>query len=213
MVLGLQLLKVDCVKVLQMIGLYLVGLLLVQLKDDIDVVLLFDVISIGLSKGQLKMMEVDVIVIIQVFMGSKQVEMQVKVVVVVQINCEEGNVFLVKNKIQLGVVIILFGLQYQIICLGSGECLLLSSKVCVNYEGKLFNGIVFDSFYGCQLVEFGLDQVIKGWIEGVVLMLVGLKYCFWILGELVYGENGILGGLIGLNVILIFDVELLGVLL
>ena len=52
------------------------------------------------------------------------------------------------------------GLQYQVIRPGS-ERPLPSSKVRVNYEGKLLNGTVFDSSYGRQPAEFGLDQVIR----------------------------------------------------
>lgn len=213
-VLGMFVLKVDCEKVGLMLGSYVVGFLLVQLKDELDLDVLFDVIGIIFVNGILKMIVEQVKVMLEGFMVVKQVEGQVKVVVQVGINCIEGNVFMVKNKIVLGVVIIVLGLQYQVLCLGSGDCLMLISKVCVNYEGKLLDGIVFDSSYSCgQLVEFGLDQVIKGWFEGVLLMLIGVKYCFWIFGELVYGEQGILGGLIGLNVMLMFDVELLNVFL
>ncbi|PZT41563.1 peptidylprolyl isomerase, partial [Stenotrophomonas sepilia] len=140
--------KVDRVKVSQMIGSYSVGPSLAQLKDDIDVASLFDAISTGLSKGQPKMTEADATATIQAFMGSKQAEMQAKAAAAAQTNREEGNAFLAKNKTQPGVVTTPSGLQYQIIRPGSGERPLPSSKVRVNYEGKLLNGTVFDSSYG-----------------------------------------------------------------
>lgn len=57
-----------------------------------------------------------------------------------------------------------------------------------------------------QPATFPLDQVIKGWTEGVQLMVEGEKRRFWIPAALAYGENpggGRPGG------VLVFDVELL----
>jgi peptidylprolyl isomerase len=51
---------------------------------------------------------------------------------------------------------------------------------------------------------FGLDQVIKGWTEGVALMVEGEKTRFWIPQDLAYkGEPGAPRGM------LVFDVELI----
>jgi FKBP-type peptidyl-prolyl cis-trans isomerase len=60
-----------------------------------------------------------------------------------------------------------------------------------------------------QPISFRLDQVIKGWTEGVQLMKVGEKARFWIPGELAYGDKpsrpGAPAGM------LVFDIELLGI--
>ncbi|MEQ4576506.1 MAG: FKBP-type peptidyl-prolyl cis-trans isomerase, partial [Gammaproteobacteria bacterium] len=128
-------------------------------------------------------------------------------------NREEGNAFLAKNKNEKGVITTASGLQYMVLRQGSGERPTATSKVRVNYEGKLLDGTVFDSSYGRgEPAEFGLGQVVKGWTEGLQLMPVGSKYRFWIPSNLAYGPDGTPGGPIGPDSTLTFDVELLGIL-
>ena len=70
---------------------------------------------------------------------------------------------------------------------------------------------VFDSSYKRgQPATFGLNQVIKGWTEGVQLMTPGSKYRFFIPSQLAYGDQGA-GNSIGPGETLVFDVELISV--
>ncbi|MGH8040189.1 MAG: FKBP-type peptidyl-prolyl cis-trans isomerase N-terminal domain-containing protein [Stenotrophomonas sp.] len=205
--------KVDRVKVGEMLGSYAVGPSLAPLKDDVDLDALFDAVTTVFNKGTPKMTPEQAKSILEGFMAAKQAEQQAKAAAQGGTNRTEGNAFLAKNKTVPGVVTTASGLQYQVLRPGSGERPMPTSKVRVNYEGKLLDGTVFDSSYQRgQPVEFGLDQVIKGWTEGVALMPTGSKYRFWIPGELAYGEQGTPGGPIGPNATLTFDVELLNVL-
>jgi len=123
----------------------------------------------------------------------------------------EGKQFLEQNKNQPGVTVTPSGLQYKILKEGTGKRPLATSTVDVHYRGTLLDGTEFDSSYKRnKSISFALNQVIKGWTEGVQLMKEGAKYKFFIPSELAYGSGG--GGSIPPNATLIFEVELLKVL-
>ena len=78
----------------------------------------------------------------------------------------------------------------------------------VHYTGWTTDGKMFDSSVTRgSPASFPLNGVIKGWTEGLQLMVVGEKRRFWIPAGLAYGETpsrpGAPAGL------LVFDVELL----
>lgn len=101
-----------------------------------------------------------------------------------------GEEFLAKNAKKSGVKVTASGLQYEVLKEGKGEHPVATSKVKVHYHGTTPEGVVFDSSVERgEPISFGLDQVIKGWTEGVQLMKVGAKYRFYIPQELAYGPS------------------------
>ncbi len=123
-----------------------------------------------------------------------------------------GNDFLAENMKREGVEVTASGLQYEVLEEGTGANPAATDRVTVHYEGTLTDGIVFDSSYQRgQPIDFGLNQVIRGWTEGVQLMKEGATYKFLIPSALAYGERGTPGGPIGPNEDLIFTVELIRV--
>jgi FKBP-type peptidyl-prolyl cis-trans isomerase len=103
------------------------------------------------------------------------------------------------------------GLIYIAVKPGTGASPAATDKVKVNYEGKLMDGTVFDSSYKRgQPIEFGLNQVIPCWTEGVQKMKVGGEATLVCPPSIAYGERGAPGA-IPPNATLVFKVELLGV--
>ena len=124
---------------------------------------------------------------------------------------EEGEKFLAGNKAKSGIQVTDSGLQYKVLLEGNGKSPSATDRVTVHYEGTLIDGTKFDSSYDRgEPIDFGLNQVISGWTEGVQLMKEGAKYKFFIPYDLAYGPRGSAGA-IPPYAALIFTVELIRV--
>lgn len=83
------------------------------------------------------------------------------------------------------------GLKYRILREGKGKKPTATQQVEVNYHGWLDNGKVFDSSYRRgESISFGLNQVIKGWTEGMQLVGSGGMIELEIPSDLAYGSRG-----------------------
>lgn len=100
------------------------------------------------------------------------------------------------------------GLYYVITKQGTGVKPNSNSNVTVNYKGYFLNGTVFDQSKEAG-ITFNLQQVIKGWTEGITYFNEGGEGILLIPSNLGYGSqsiNGIPGGSV-----LVFDIKLLAV--
>jgi FKBP-type peptidyl-prolyl cis-trans isomerase len=122
---------------------------------------------------------------------------------------EAGLAFLEENKKKEGVLTTESGLQYLVLNEGNENKPKATDQVTVHYHGTTPEGVVFDSSVDRgEPASFGLNQVIKGWTEGLQLMGEGAKYKFFIPQELAYGANP-RGGVIKPYMPLVFEVELI----
>jgi len=103
------------------------------------------------------------------------------------------------------------GLAYRVLKAGTGkDHPTATSRVEVHYSGWTPDGQMFDSSVTRgEPARFSLDHVIKGWTEGVQLMVVGEKTRFWIPSNLAYGDKPARDGAPAGP--LVFDIELLGI--
>lgn len=126
-------------------------------------------------------------------------------------NIKIGNSFLAKNKANQDVIETASGLQYQILKRGDGSVHpSAKSTVKVHYHGTLLDGTVFDSsIERNEPISFPLNRVIKGWTEGLQLMVAGDTFKFFIPSDLAYGNAAT--GKIKPGSVLIFEVDLLEV--
>lgn len=122
----------------------------------------------------------------------------------------EGEAFREKAAQEEGAVQTASGLVFKELTAGTGASPQATDRVKVHYHGSLIDGTVFDSSVERgEPVTFALDQVVKGWTEGLQMMKVGGKAKLTIPPELAYGPGGRAG--IPANATLIFEVELLGI--
>ncbi|MBO3099970.1 FKBP-type peptidyl-prolyl cis-trans isomerase [Gelidibacter pelagius] len=100
------------------------------------------------------------------------------------------------------------GLYYIIDEPGSGAQPVTSSNVTVAYKGYFLDGKTFDQS-GANGISFGLQQVIKGWTEGITYFKEGGKGKLLIPSHLGYGSKARQG--IPAGSVLIFDIHLISV--
>ena len=127
-------------------------------------------------------------------------------------NKASGEAFLAENAKKEGVTVLPSGLQYEVIAAGSGKKPSATDRVQCHYEGTLIDGTIFDSsIKRGEPAVFGVNQVIKGWVEALQLMQEGAKWRLYIPYDMAYGEHGA-GEMIPPYSALVFDVELIKVL-
>ncbi|MGL5112999.1 MAG: FKBP-type peptidyl-prolyl cis-trans isomerase [Flavobacterium sp.] len=100
------------------------------------------------------------------------------------------------------------GLYYIVKEEGSGVAPSPTAKVTVAYKGYFTNGTVFDKSTETG-ISFGLNQVIKGWTEGIPYLKTGGSGQLFVPAHLGYGSFG--NGPIPGGSVLIFDVKLLSI--
>jgi len=128
-------------------------------------------------------------------------------------NRTKGEEFLKENGKRPEVTTTASGLQYEVLVANNtGARPNASTKVRVHYRGTLIDGTEFDSSIGGSPIEFNVSGgVIKGWTEALKLMNVGAKWKIYIPYSLGYGAEGSSDGKIPPFSVLIFEIELLGI--
>ncbi|MFB6318088.1 FKBP-type peptidyl-prolyl cis-trans isomerase [Saccharicrinis sp. FJH54] len=126
-----------------------------------------------------------------------------------EMNKKAGEDFLNENAKRDEVNVLPSGLQYEVIADGEGNKPSAGDSVKCHYHGTLIDGTVFDSsVQRGEPATFGVNQVIKGWVEALQLMTEGSKWKLYVPSELAYGSQGA-GQVIGPDTALVFEVELL----
>jgi FKBP-type peptidyl-prolyl cis-trans isomerase FkpA len=97
------------------------------------------------------------------------------------------------------------GLYYFIENQGTGASCNANSDVRVAYKGYLLDGTVFDES-AAEGISFNLQQVIKGWTEGIPYFKEGGNGILLIPSALGYGNQN--QGPIPANSVLVFEVTL-----
>lgn len=127
-------------------------------------------------------------------------------------NASEGEAFRKVYAMNENVVETESGLLYEVITRGEGCLPTMKDTVLCHYHGTNIHGEVFDSsVLRKKPAAFPLENVIKGWAEGVLLMSVGSKYKFVIKPELGY-KNREISKELGPQSTMIFEIELMGIL-
>ncbi len=177
--------------------------------DTLDVNYFSRAFNVTYGKDTALYNESEVKAIMEMFSQQMRMKQEIKKQQEIDSANAEGKKFLAQNKMKTGVITTPSGLQYKIIKPGTGNYPQETDQVKVHYEGKLLDGKVFDSsFERKEPATFGLNQVIRGWTEGLQHINEGGELELYIPYDLAYGEQGA-GGMIPPYATLIFKVQLI----
>jgi FKBP-type peptidyl-prolyl cis-trans isomerase FklB len=169
---------------------------------------MFKGFSDGMAKKDTLFTEAQVTEIMKTYQEEMMKVIQAKADAAAKIASETAKAFFAANKTKPGIIELPSGIQYKILKEGTGAFPLETDKVTVHYKGTLLDGTVFDSSIDRgEPVTFPLNQVIKGWTEGMQKCKLGGKIQLFIPSELAYGDKAT--GPIPGGSALIFEVELL----
>jgi len=125
---------------------------------------------------------------------------------------KENIAFLKKNAKLPGVIALPSGLQYKVVRKGTGRRPLITDKVRVHYTAMQVNGKIFEStLEGGVASVLKINEMVPGWIQGLLLMEEGAKWILYIPAALAYGDHTA-HGKVPKNSTLILEVELLQVI-
>ena len=99
----------------------------------------------------------------------------------------KGADFMAENAKKEGVVTLESGLQLQTVVAGTGKQPNEGDQVLVNYKGQLIDGTIFDQN---DSTSFGVNQVVKGFKEGLMNMKEGGTAIMTMPSDLAYGDRG-----------------------
>ncbi|OOS05327.1 FKBP-type peptidyl-prolyl cis-trans isomerase FklB [Moraxella cuniculi DSM 21768] len=188
---------------------YNTGKDLKMVDEQMDLEVFYKALKDGFEGKESPLSEDDVKKLGEAYEARKKTEAEEKLKQTAAKNKVDGEKFLTDNAKKQGVQTTASGLQYKVITEGTGKSPTANDGVLAAYEGKLIDGTVFDSSEG-QPVPFMLNQVIKGWTEGLQLMKEGGKYELYVPAALAYGEEDLKE--IPPNSVLIFQIDLKQVL-
>jgi len=161
--------------------------------------------------GKKQLTDVEAQTLVQEFFQEQEKKQRAAAAERFKANKAEGEKYLAENAKKEGVITTPSGLQYKVLTEGTGKSPKATDQVVCHYEGMLIDGTMFDSsVQRGEPATFGLNQVIKGWTEGLQTMKEGGKTRFFIPYTLGYGEQGA-GQSIPPYSALLFDVELIEV--